>query len=149
MSVIFRPKPTVIQQMCFLTGLLLRQIAQGLYPFLLQPPPNRNPFFRIIRESEVTFGQVWWPILWIRALHLTHPKCIHTAVNTHTPWTHTWSSGQPFMLRRLGSSCGFLLKVTSVVVLRVERALDIHSPHRQSLPDWDSNFRLRVQLSNH
>ncbi len=52
----------------------------------------------------------------------THPKCTHTAVNTHTR-----SSGQPFMLRRPGSSCGFgaLLKGTSVVVLRVERALDI------------------------
>ncbi len=29
------------------------------------------------------------PILGIRALLLTHPKCTHTAVNTHTPWTHT------------------------------------------------------------
>ncbi len=28
-------------------------------------------------------GQVWWPILRICALHLTHPKCTHTAVNTH------------------------------------------------------------------
>ncbi len=49
-------------------------------------------------KSDVTFSQVWWPILGIRALHLTHPKCTHTAVNTHThsrehthtqPWTHT------------------------------------------------------------
>ncbi len=37
----------------------------------------------------MTYGQVWWPILRISALH---PKCTHTAVNTHTPWTHTWSS---------------------------------------------------------
>ncbi len=32
---------------------------------------------------------------WICALQLTHSKCTHTAVNTHTPWTHTqskWSS---------------------------------------------------------
>ncbi len=74
-------------------------------------------------ESDVTYDQVWWPILGICALHLTHPKCTHTAVNTHTPWTHTQSSGQPFMLRRPGSSWGFgaLLKGTSVVVLRVER----------------------------
>ncbi len=34
-------------------------------------------------EFDVTYGQVWWPILEIRALHLTHPKCTHTAVNTH------------------------------------------------------------------
>ncbi len=39
----------------------------------------------------------------------THPKCTHPAVNTHThtPWTHTRSSGQPFMLRCLGGSWGF------------------------------------------
>ncbi len=35
-------------------------------------------------ESDVTCGQVWWPILGIRTLHLTLPKCTHTAVNTHT-----------------------------------------------------------------
>ncbi len=92
-------------------------------------------------ESDVTYGQVWWPILGICALHLTHPKCIHTAVNTHKPWTHTRSSGQPLMLRHPGSSWGFgaLLKGTSVVVLRVERALYIHSPHLQFLPARDSN----------
>ncbi len=79
--------------------------------------------------SDMTFGQVWWPILRICALHLTHPTCTHTAVNTHTPWTHTRSSGQSFMLRHPGSSWWFgaLLKDTSVVVLRVERALYIHS----------------------
>ncbi len=38
--------------------------------------------------SDVTCGQVWLPILWIFALHLTHPKCTHTAVNTHTVNTH-------------------------------------------------------------
>ncbi len=68
----------------------------------------------------------------------THTVNTHPAVNTHTPWTHTRSSGQPFMLRRPGSSRGFgaLLKgLTSVVVLKEERALYIHSPHLQSLPD--------------
>ncbi len=57
-------------------------------------------------------------------------KSTHTEVNTHTPWTHTRSGGQTFMLRRPGSSWGFgaLLKGTSVVVLRVERGLYIHSP---------------------
>ncbi len=45
------------------------------------------------------------------------------------------------MLRRPGSSWGFgaLLKSTSVVVLRVERALYIHSPHLQFLPARDLN----------
>ncbi len=32
--------------------------------------------------------EVMWPILVISALQLTHPKCTHTAVNTHTQ-THT------------------------------------------------------------
>ncbi len=50
----------------------------------------------LAHESDVTYGQVWWPILGICALQLTHPKCTHTAVNTHTLWTHTRSSGQPF-----------------------------------------------------
>ncbi len=39
-----------------------------------------------------------------------------------------------------------------VVVLRVERALDIHSPHLQFLPDLRlelATFQLRVWLSNH
>ncbi len=55
----------------------------------------------------LTYGQVWWPILGIRALHLTHPSA-HTQQWKHTPGpgTHTRSSGQPFMLRRPGSSWG-------------------------------------------
>ncbi len=62
-------------------------------------------------------------------------------VHTHT---HTVSSGQP-MLRHPGSSwgSGALLKgLTSVVVIRLERALVIHSPHRQFL--LDSNPQPRV-----
>ncbi len=91
-------------------------------------------FFFFIRPSMVSHAQNLCSAL-------THPKCTHTAVNTHTPWTHTRSSGQPFMLRCPGSSWGFgaLLKGTSVVVLRVERALYIHSPHLQFLPARDSN----------
>ncbi len=51
-----------------------------------------------IQSSDVTYDQIWWPILGICALHLTYPRCTHTAVNTHThththrehtPWTHT------------------------------------------------------------
>ncbi len=42
-----------------------------------------------LSESDVTYGQVWWPILGICALQLTHPTCTHTAVNTHTHREHT------------------------------------------------------------
>ncbi len=56
------------------------------------------------------------------------------SAHTHREKTHTQNSGQPFMLRRPGSSWGFgaLLKGTSVVVLR---ALYIDSPSLQLLPD--------------
>ncbi len=54
------------------------------------------------------------------------------------------------MLRRPGRSWGFgaLLKGTSVVVLRVERALDIHSPHLQFLPARDMNSQPLDYKSN-
>ncbi len=58
-------------------------------------------------ESKVTCGQVWWPILRICALHLTHPS-EHTHTHTHTPWTHTRSSGQPMLYLKwtqLGVRC--------------------------------------------
>ncbi len=35
------------------------------------------------------YGQVWWPILWICALHLTHPSAhTHSSEHTHTVNTH-------------------------------------------------------------
>ncbi len=63
-----------------------------------------------MRPSMVTHGDFEY------ALHLTHPKCTHTVVNTHTPWIHTQSSEQPFMLQHPGSSWGFgaFLKGTSL-----------------------------------
>ncbi len=83
----------------------------------------------IIWKWKVKVKVTWhdmWPSM------VTHTQNLCSAFNpskcTHTPWTHTRSSGQPF-------SWGFLLKGTSVVVLRVERALYIHSLHLQFLPD--------------
>ncbi len=77
-------------------------------------------------------------VLCIYPIQSAHNTVVNT---THTPWTHTRSSGQPFMLRRPGSSWGFgaLLKGTSVVVLKVERALYIHSPTYNSCRTGDSN----------
>ncbi len=64
---------------------------------------------------------------------VTHKQNLCSAFNPSK--VHTHSSGQPF------SSWGFgaLLKGTSVVVLKVESVLYIHSPHLQSLPARDSN----------
>ncbi len=55
-------------------------------------------------------------------------------MNTHP---EQWAA----MLRRPGSSWGFgaLLKDTSVVVLKEERALVIHSPINNPCRTWDSN----------
>ncbi len=59
---------------------------------------------------------------------------------THTPCTHTRTRGHPFMLRCPGSSWGTVpCSRAPRRGIDVERALYIHSPHRQSLPDRDSN----------
>ncbi len=122
---------------------------------------SRVPFFSFyhfkqkchiteVKWCDVTYGQVWWPILGICALHLTHPKCTHTAVNTHTPWTHTRSSGQPPTynscrtwdsnsqpldyesdsltirprLTQIGWECRFMLTFINLFTLTVRMSLD-------------------------
>ncbi len=107
-----------------------RRFLQGCHeePFL---DPQRTIHWRDIRPSMVTHTR--------NLCSAFNPSKVHTHSSEHT---HTRSSGQPFMLRRPGSSWGFgaLLKgLTSVVVLRVERVLHIHSPHLQFLPARDSN----------
>ncbi len=92
-----------------------------------------------IKKSEVTYSQVWRPILRIHALHFTHPSA-HTQQWTHTQWTHTRSSGQPFMLRRPRSNWGSVLcsRAPRRGIKGGERT--VHSlPHLQSLPARDSN----------
>ncbi len=51
------------------------------------PHLNSQQQIHMFFYFEVTWGQVWWPIFGICALHLTHPSA-HTLVNTcceHTP----------------------------------------------------------------
>ncbi len=106
----------------------------------------------ITKQTLLRLVHKWkWRDMWPSMVTHTRNLCsafnpskvhTHTAVNTHTPWTHTRSSGQPFCCGGPGSSWGFgaLLKGTSVVVLRVERVLDIHSPPTyNSCQTWDSN----------
>ncbi len=93
---------------------------------------------------------VMWHVAKYGDLYSEFVLCIYPIQSAHT---HTRSSGHP-MLRRPGSSWGYgaLLKGTSVAVLRVERALYIHTPHLQFLPDRrlePTTFGLRVRLSNH
>ncbi len=79
-------------------------------------------------KSDMTCGQVWLPILSICALHLSHPKCTQTAVNTHTHTPAavgrhlccgTWVAVEWF---------GALLKGTSFVVLKVEESAVLSLP---------------------
>ncbi len=70
-------------------------------------------------------------------------KCTYIAVNTHTyvnthpeQWADIYATVPGELL---GVWC--LAQGHLVVVLKVERALYIHSPHRQSLPDRDSNLQ--------
>ncbi len=91
-------------------------------------------------EVKVTDSQVWWPILRICALNWPIQVHTHSSEHTHTVNTHPeqWAAiyaaapGEQLRVRCLAQ--GHL-----VVVLRVERALYIHSPHRQSLPGRDLN----------
>ncbi len=89
-----------------------------------------------------------WPSMVTHTRNLCsafNPSKVHThsSEHTHTPWTHTRSSGQPFMLRRPGSSWGFgaLFKGTSVVVLRVKTFYSgtIESVLTQCISVWYGN----------
>ncbi len=106
---------------------------------------NFGPVY--IYESDVTYGQVWWPILGICPLHLTHPDYTHTAVNTHSE--HTRNCGARVAV---GGSVPCSRVSPQSWYWWVERALYIHSLHLQFLPDLRlklTTFRLRVRLSNH
>ncbi len=64
---------------------------------------------------------------------VTHTQNLPIQVHTHSSeHTHTHTHTVSIVITHL-------LKGTSVGVLRVEKALYIHSPHLQSLPDRDSN----------
>ncbi len=107
----------------------------------------------------------WWKWKWLDMWPsmVTHtwnlcsainPSKVHTysSEHTHTVNTHKeqWAA---IYAAAPGEQFGALLKgLTSVVVLKVERALYIHSPHLQFLPDLRlelTTVRLRVRLSNH
>ncbi len=104
-------------------------------------------------ESEVTYSQVWWPILGIRALHLTHPKCTHTAVNTHTVNTHPeqWPA---IYAAAPGSSWGFRWLAQGHLSRGIEGEESAgHSLPPPTIPAGPrlelAIFLLRVRLSNH
>ncbi len=82
---LYCPKPQCLKKQ-WLT-MLLQKALQILGNWIRTIFPTRK---EREREREVVCGQVWWPILGICPLHLTHPSA-HSQ-----QWTHTWSSGQPY-----------------------------------------------------
>ncbi len=73
--------------------------------------------------------------------------CTHTAVNTHThTHTHTHTAVNTHTHTRSSREFGALLKgLTSVVVLKVERTLIIHSPTDNSCQTRDLNPQPQVK----
>ncbi len=94
-------------------------------------------------------------ILGICALHLTIQDAHTHAVNTQTQWTHTRSSGQPFMLRHPGEQLGVWCLARGHPRLGMdggERALYIHSspPATILLPEtWTRNLLITSPLGHH
>ncbi len=72
-------------------GLFLFKVILGIFSILIIFKYYLyyfTPDAAVESESDMTYNQVWWPILGICALHLTHPRCTHTQQWTHTH-THT------------------------------------------------------------
>ncbi len=96
---------------------------------------------------EVTYGQVWWPILGNSALQLTHPKSTHThTVNTHPEqWAAIYAVAP-----------GEQLGVWCLAQGRLSRGIEGGESAGHSLPPPTipagprlETFQLRVRLSNH
>ncbi len=99
----------------------------------------------------MTCSRVWCPILWICALHLTHPSA-HTqqqVVNTHTEqWAAIFCCGaQGWIVGSLHWS-----RVSPHLVVLKVKALVIHSRHLQSvsvprLEPKSNSLTIRTQLA--
>ncbi len=71
-------------------------------------------------EVKVTYSQVWWPILWIRALHFTHQvhTHTHTAGNIQHRETHHPEQGTAIYAAAPGGAVEGSVPCTSVMVSR-------------------------------
>ncbi len=93
----------------------------------------------IMKKKKIWWRMKWWPILGICALHLTHPSA-HTqqwVVDKHTH-THTpRAAGSHWCCGTRGAVGGLVpcSRVSPKSWYWGWTALDIDSPHLQSLPD--------------
>ncbi len=80
----------------------------------------------------MTYSQVWWPILGIRALHLPFQSA-HTQQWTHTHREHTPEQWAAIFAASPGEQLGVQCLAWGhlIMVLKVERVLYINSPYRQ------------------
>ncbi len=132
-------------------------MAWGLWGVATPKQAPMHSFWRFIVWHTVVFTNTVLPLKWkwsdVRPSMMSHTrnlcsafnpsKCTHTAVNTHTPWTHTRSSGQP-MLQHPGSSWGFgaLLRVSLQSWYWRRRECWLFTPPTDnSCRTWDSNPR--------
>ncbi len=107
----------------------------------------RPPFTADESESDVTYGQVWWPILGICALQITHPKCTQQWTKTHCEHTQPIYTATP--VEQLGVRC--------LAQGHLSRAIEggksaVHSLPPPTIPAGLklelTTFGLRVRLSN-
>ncbi len=89
-------------------------------------------------------GQVWWPILRICPLHLTHPSA-HSQ-----QWTHTRSSGQPFCGARgaVGGSVPCSRVLPQSWYWRWREHLLFTAPTDNPCRTWESNLQPLGYKSN-
>ncbi len=93
-------------------------------------------------ESDVTYSQVWWPILGIRALYLPIQVHTHPPVNTHTHREHTPRAVDSHLCCGTRGAVGGSVPCSRAPRRGIEDGESaVHSlpPHLQSLPARDSN----------
>ncbi len=100
-------------------------------------------------QFDVTYDQVWGPILGICALRLTHPK--YTQQWTQTQREHTPGAVGSHLCCGIWGAVGSSVSCSraprrGIVVLKVEKALYIHSPHLQFLPAYSLTLRPRLPV---
>ncbi len=143
---------------CWKTVVLLHNFVENVIPCEMWSVLGKIKKYKVIfffnnvalnqrLWSEVTCGQVWWPILGIFGLHLTHP-CAHTTMNTHP---EQWAANAVAPGGHLGVRCLAQGSHLRHGIEGGESALySLPPPTISAVPRLEPvTFRLQVRLSNH